>query len=144
MSTPSCRLMLKRVMSGSVMGKTPVLRRSRKIGDDRAAAAHDVAVAHDRETDVAIAADVVGGGEQLVGAELCGAVEIDGRGGLVRGQRHDAPYAGCPDIASMTFCAPRMLVLMNSKGLYSAAGTCLSAAAWMTVSMPSKARCSRL
>ena len=34
--------------------------------------------------------------------------------------------------ASMTFCAPPMLVLMHSIGLYSAIGTCFMAAAWMT------------
>src|ERR1035437_922671 len=42
--------------------------------------------------------------------------------------------------ASMTFCAPLTFVLMVSKGLYSAAGTCLSAAAWTTMSTPSNAR----
>ena len=31
--------------------------------------------------------------------------------------------------ASMTFCPPNTLVLMHSKGLYSAAGTCFKAAA---------------
>ncbi len=45
--------------------------------------------------------------------------------------------------ASITFCAPRTFVFTNSKGLYSAAGTCLSAAAWMTTSTPSKARMRR-
>jgi len=45
--------------------------------------------------------------------------------------------------ALTTFSAPRTLVLMNSMGLYSAAGTCLSAAACTTVSMPSRARRSR-
>ena len=34
--------------------------------------------------------------------------------------------------ASTTFIAPFILVFINSWGLYSAAGTCLSAAAWMT------------
>ena len=33
---------------------------------------------------------------------------------------------------------------MHSNGLYSAAGTCFSAAAWMTMSMPSSARRSRV
>ncbi len=43
----------------------------------------------------------------------------------------------------MTFCAPRTLVLMHSKGLYSAVGTCLSAAVCTTMSIPSIARRSR-
>jgi len=34
--------------------------------------------------------------------------------------------------ASTTFCEPRTLVLMNSKGLYSPVSTCLRAAAWTT------------
>jgi len=34
--------------------------------------------------------------------------------------------------AWITFSAPWILVLMHSVGLYSAAGTCLSAAAWIT------------
>ncbi len=33
-----------------------------------------------------------------------------------------------------TFSAPRTLVWMHSLGLYSATGTCLSAAAWTTQS----------
>ncbi len=33
------------------------------------------------------------------------------------------------DAASITFCEPFMFVFMNSVGLYSAAGTCFSAAA---------------
>ena len=34
--------------------------------------------------------------------------------------------------ASITFCVPRILVFTASKGLYSAAGTCLRAAACIT------------
>ena len=34
--------------------------------------------------------------------------------------------------ALTTFSAPRTLVLMHSKGLYSAVGTCFRAAAWIT------------
>ena len=34
--------------------------------------------------------------------------------------------------ALTTFSAPMTLVLMHSKGLYSAIGTCFSAAAWTT------------
>ena len=34
--------------------------------------------------------------------------------------------------AAMMFSAPLTLVRMHSVGLYSAAGTCLSAAAWIT------------
>jgi hypothetical protein len=45
--------------------------------------------------------------------------------------------------ASMTFIAPMMLVFTYSNGLYSAAGTIFSAAAWMTYSTPSRARLSR-
>ena len=36
------------------------------------------------------------------------------------------------------------LVWMHSNGLYSAAGTCFSAAAWMTISTPRMARSSRV
>ena len=36
----------------------------------------------------------------------------------------------------MTFSAPLMLVRMHSVGLYSDAGTCFIAAAWMTKSTP--------
>ena len=36
--------------------------------------------------------------------------------------------------ASMTFCAPDTFVFTNSNGLYSATGTCFSAAAWNTIS----------
>ena len=39
---------------------------------------------------------------------------------------------------SITFSAPITLVLMHSNGLYSAAGTCFSAAAWTTMSTPSQ------
>jgi hypothetical protein len=47
-------------------------------------------------------------------------------------------------IAALTmFSAPITFVLIASNGLNSAAGTCLSAAAWTTTSMPSKARCKR-
>ena len=45
--------------------------------------------------------------------------------------------------AVMTFWEPMMLVRTASKGLYSAVGTILSAAAWMTMSTPMKARESR-
>ena len=38
----------------------------------------------------------------------------------------------------MTFSAPTTFVLTASRGLYSAAGTCFSAAAWTTKSTPSK------
>ena len=38
----------------------------------------------------------------------------------------------------MTFSAPITLVLIHSIGLYSAAGTCFSAAACTTISMPAK------
>ncbi len=34
--------------------------------------------------------------------------------------------------AFTTFSAPMTLVLMHSKGLYSAVGTCFRAAAWIT------------
>ena len=44
----------------------------------------------------------------------------------------------------MMFSAPMMFVLTASKGLYSQAGTCLSAAAWTTMSTPCSARKSRL
>src|SRR5690606_32752315 len=54
--------------------------------NDRAAAAHDIAVAHHRETDVAITANVVGGGKQLVGAQFGGAIQIDRGGGFVGAQ----------------------------------------------------------
>ena len=42
--------------------------------------------------------------------------------------------------ASITLLLPRMLVLIASIGLYSQAGTCLSAAAWTTISTPCMAR----
>ena len=38
--------------------------------------------------------------------------------------------------AEMMFCAPMMFVWMASNGLYSQAGTCLSAAAWTITSTP--------
>ena len=41
----------------------------------------------------------------------------------------DEFVAGIHRQASITFCAPMMFVWTNSKGLYSASGTCLSAAA---------------
>ena len=45
--------------------------------------------------------------------------------------------------AQTTFSAPMMLVWMHSDGLYSAAGTCFRAAAWITTSTPRNARISR-
>ena len=36
-------------------------------------------------------------------------------------------------LVMITFCAPSILVLIHSIGLYSAAGTCFIAAAWMTI-----------
>ena len=45
--------------------------------------------------------------------------------------------------ASMTFCVPTTFVWVASNGLYSPDSTCLSAAQWKTVSMPSIARTSR-
>jgi hypothetical protein len=41
-----------------------------------------------------------------------------------------------PMAAWITFSAPWMLVFTHSIGLYSAAGTCLRAAAWITTSTP--------
>jgi len=43
-----------------------------------------------------------------------------------------------------TFAAPSTFVLMHSMGLYSAAGTCFSAAAWMTYSTSRNAISRRL
>src|SRR3990167_691981 len=42
-----------------------------------------------------------------------------------------------------TFSAPMMLVWMHSEGLYSAAGTCFRAAAWITMSTPRRAKVRR-
>ena len=61
---------------------------------------------------------VVGRDEELVGRQLGGAVEVDRRRGLVGAQRDDRLHAAS-SAASMTFSAPRMLVLTASKGLYS-------------------------
>src|SRR6185436_17887848 len=87
MSTPSRSEILKRVIAGSVMVSAPVTLEQR---DDRTAAAHDVAVAHDGEPHVTLALDVVGRDEQLVRAQLGGTVQVDGRRRLVRRQRDDA------------------------------------------------------
>ena len=81
------------------------------------------------------AGHVVGGDEQLVGRQLGRAVQIDRIGRLVGRQRDDLLDV-VRSAAWITFSAPWMLVLMHSMGLYSAAGTCLSAAAWMTKSTP--------
>ena len=40
----------------------------------------------------------------------------------------------------MTFCVPTTFVWVASNGLYSPDSTCLSAAQWKTMSMPSIAR----
>ena len=45
---------------------------------------------------------------------------------------------------SMTFWAPKTFVFTASNGLYSVAGTCLRAAAWITISTPSIALVKRL
>ena len=42
------------------------------------------------------------------------------------------PFTRASMAALTTFSAPNTLVLMHSNGLYSAMGTCFSAAAWMT------------
>ena len=60
--------------------------------NDRSAASHDVAVAHNREAKVALATDVVGRGEQLVRAELGRTVQIDRGGRLVSRQRDDTRH----------------------------------------------------
>ncbi len=54
--------------------------------DHRAARADHVAVAYDREARLVAACDIVRGDEELVGAELRRAVEIDRIGSLVRGK----------------------------------------------------------
>jgi hypothetical protein len=61
--------------------------------DHRAAAAHDIAVAHHAETKIARAFDIVRRDEELVRAQLGRAVEIDGRRSLVGRERHHAFHA---------------------------------------------------
>jgi len=64
-------------------------------GHHGAAAPHDVSVAHDREDILAADGPVdVGGDEQLVRAELCGAVQINGVDGLVCRQGDDTLDVG--------------------------------------------------
>ena len=75
------------------MGSTPVWRCCRKERHHRAARADYVAVAHHRKAQVARALHVVGRHEELIGAQLGGAVEVDGRGGLVGAQRHHVLHA---------------------------------------------------
>ena len=77
--------------------------------------------------------------EELLGAQLRRAVEIDRVRGLIGGKR-DHVLHFLVDATLITFSAPKMLVLIASIGLYSAAGTCFIAAAWITTSMPSNAR----
>jgi hypothetical protein len=47
-------------------------------------------------------------------------------------ERATTRFTFCSIAQSMTFIAPCTLVLMHSKGLYSAVGTILVAAAWTT------------
>lgn len=64
-----------------------------KEGDHGSAGAHDISVADDAEGEIAVAADVVCGDEEFVGAKLGGPVEVDGRGGFVGAQRDDSLHA---------------------------------------------------
>ncbi len=86
-----------------------------------------------------VARQVVGGHEGLVRGQLGRAVQVDRVAGLVGRQGHHL-LTPLLRLAQTTFSAPSTLVWMHSEGLYSAAGTCFRAAAWMTISTPRRAR----
>lgn len=87
-----------------------------------------VAVTDDGEADILASGIGVGSNEQLIGYQLGTAIQIDRIDGLIRRQGYDL-LDTVSSAASMTFCAPWILVLMASAGLYSQAGTCFKAAA---------------
>ena len=76
---------------------------------------------------------LIGGDENLVGGKLARAVKIDRVRGLVGRQRDHPLDTPQRSAARTTFSAPSTLVWMHSNGLYSAVGTCFSAAAWTTI-----------
>ena len=85
------------------------------------------------------------GAEKRLHLERFSAVRsAGGKGGTIRFDGRDITRLTPAAMAALTtFSAPMTLVLMHSKGLYSAIGTCFSAAAWITWSTPRMAVCSR-
>ena len=77
-------------MSGWVIWKHPGLAPLQEERNYGAAAAHDITISYHGKADVAVASDIVGGSEQLVGAEFGRAIQADRRGGLV-GRQGDNP-----------------------------------------------------
>ena len=113
----------KRVIASSVIVSSPVRGLLLEQRDDAAAAADDVAVADDREAGgelVARGRVGVALGEDLLGAELGRAVEVDRVDGLVGATARSSSATLFSIAAVTTFSAPMMLVCTASNGLYSA------------------------
>ena len=81
--------------------------------------------------------------EDLLRAQLRGAVEVDRVDRLVGATAQRRAARRSSIAAATTFSAPMTFVWTASNGLYSQAGTCLSAAAWTMTSTPRVARISR-
>ena len=80
------------------------------------------------EAKVPLAFYIVCGNEELVGYQLRGSIQVDRCGRLVGGKSHnDLNIRRKSPIDDRL--APPMFVLTHSSGLYSAVGTCFSAAA---------------
>lgn len=71
---------------GNGQAAGPFLDQAIEEGHHGAARPHHVAVAHHGEDGRVLARHIIGGHEQLVGAELGGAIEVDRVGGLVGGE----------------------------------------------------------
>lgn len=102
-----------------------------KERNDGASAACHVAVTDNGEADILCARISIGCNKQFIGNKLGAAVQVDRVYRLVRGKRYHL-FTFMSRQASITFCAPLILVLIASAGLYSHAGTCFKAAACTT------------
>ena len=117
----------------------PALALLQENWNHAAPAAHHVAVAGATETRILGARVGIGLHKNFFRAQLGCAIKVDRIHSLVCTQSENAAHA-LIDGRIDHILPPMMLVWIASNGLYSQAGTCLSAAACTTTVTPEKAR----